>query len=172
MARVACPYCARRQPNREALRTHVATNACGQVPEHVVLAYTPTEAKATPEKQFQRTVTATAKAEGWRMFHVERAQVKGGRWVTNTGGDPGVPDLWLVRAGVLLVIELKAKGGRPRPGQAEWIDALGLVPGVTAIMGATPADWPAIQVLLTTPVAPTPGRVRPEHPTAHQEPAP
>lgn len=172
MPRVPCPYCLRRQPSREALRTHVATNACGQVPEHVVLAYTPGEAKETHERQFQRTVAATAKAEGWRMFHVERSQVKGGRWVTNTGGDPGVPDLWMVRAGQLLVIELKAKGGRPRPGQAEWIAELDQVPGVTAIMGATPADWPTIQALLTTPVQHNPGRVPASDPTPHQEPAP
>lgn len=44
------------------------------------------------------------------------------------GVRPGVPDLWLPvqRKGFAgLVIELKAKGGKLQPNQAEWLDFLG-----------------------------------------------
>lgn len=150
--RVECPYCKARLRGRDALRTHVATNACGQVPADVALAYDPGERRDTTETQFQATVTQVATEHGWRWFHVERGRGRDGRWLTATTGAPGVPDLWLVRGDRLLVIELKRAGrtgpSSTRPGQAEWIAALDAVPGVTALMAVTPDDWPAVQALL------------------------
>lgn len=148
--RVECPYCDDRLRGRDALRLHVATNACGKVPEHVSLAYHPDERADTSEAAFQKLVTQVATSHGWRWFHVERGRGRDGRWITATTGAPGVPDLWLTRGGQLVVLELKrATGGRDRPGQAEWIAELAKVPGVVALMSVTPDDWPQVQALLT-----------------------
>lgn len=148
--RVECPYCGDKVRGRDALRIHVATNLCGKVPEHVALAYDAGERKDTSEAGFQKLVTQVADAHGWRWFHVERGRGRDGHWLTATTGAPGVPDLWLVRGGVLIVLELKrATGSRDRPGQAEWIAELAQVPGCTAIMGASPDHWPHLQALLT-----------------------
>lgn len=148
--RVECPYCGDRLRGRDALRVHVATNACGKVPAGVALAYDSGERKDTSEAQFQKLVTGVATDHGWRWFHVERAKPRGGKWITPTTGAPGVPDLWLVRGGVLIVLELKrATGGREKPGQAEWIAELDAVAGVTALMSVTPDDWPKVQAILT-----------------------
>jgi hypothetical protein len=146
--RARCPYCERRLASRDKLRLHIGQNECGKVPPDVALAYPKEEQRHTREAAFLKLVVQYAEPRGWRWFHVERGRGRDGRWLTATTGAPGVPDLWLVRGPQLVVIELKAKGGREQPGQADWIAALDQVPGVTAIMGATPADWPAIQMLL------------------------
>lgn len=140
----------RGQDLRGKLRQHIATNACGQVPAHVVVEFTPDEVKATREADWQKLVTSTAEAHGWLHCHVFPTRGRDGRWLTGTSGSPGFPDLWLVRDGRLLVLELKAAKGRDRDGQAEWIHALDQVPGCTAAF-ATAADWPWIQATLTAP---------------------
>jgi VRR-NUC domain len=76
------------------------------------------------EDDFQRFVTETATLYGWRWAHFRTAMV-GGRYVTPQSGDKGFPDLVLVRDGVVLVVELKSEDGRFRPGQREWLAALG-----------------------------------------------
>jgi hypothetical protein len=104
------------------------------------------------EAQFQAWVVEKATQAGWVLqFHVQRAQVKGGRWVTNTS-TPGVPDLWLLRpaTGQLVVLELKAQRGRATPEQQAWVAGLQQVPGVEAFI-VRPSDAPELLHLLAAP---------------------
>lgn len=74
------------------------------------------------EADFQQRVLDYARRCGWRAVHF-RAGRQGTRYVTAVQGDRGCPDLILARAGVVLLVELKAEKGRLGPGQAEWLDA-------------------------------------------------
>jgi hypothetical protein len=86
------------------------------------------------EAQFQAWVVRRARERGWQQqFHVLRAQVKDGRWLTSTS-TPGVPDLWLLRPPQLVVLELKRWGGKATPEQAKWIAGLQKVPGIEAFV--------------------------------------
>lgn len=77
------------------------------------------------EDDFQAFVTETATTYGWKWAHFRKAKVRGDRWATPQSGDPGFPDLVLSRDGVVLVVELKSDKGGFRPGQKEWLAALG-----------------------------------------------
>jgi hypothetical protein len=55
------------------------------------------------EKQWQRTVVATAEALGWTAVHL-----------------PGWPDLILLRDGRVLFVELKREGGKLTRQQERW----------------------------------------------------
>jgi len=102
------------------------------------------------ESEFTRLLIAVARGLGWRTAHFRPARLKSGRWATPVQGDAtGFPDLILVRGKRLLAIELKSRSGRLRPEQRDWLDALGLVPGVTCVV-ARPGDWPALMELLSS----------------------
>jgi hypothetical protein len=89
-------------------------------------------ARQLTEKQFQTWIERRARERGWvRQFHVLRAQVKDGRWLTSTS-TPGVPDLWLLRPPRLVVFECKRWGGKPTDDQKAWIAGLQKVPGIDA----------------------------------------
>lgn len=110
------------------------------------------------EAQFQAWIVERATSAGWVLqFHVERSQVKGGRWVTNTSS-PGVPDLWLLRpsTGQLVVLEVKRQRDSTRPEraaeQARWIGGLQTVPGVEAYV-VRPSDATEVLHLLARPRA-------------------
>jgi hypothetical protein len=53
----------------------------------------------------------------------------------------------MVRNGRLLFLECKKIGGVLSPAQRAWLDALGTVPGVEAMV-VTPEDWPALEATL------------------------
>lgn len=91
------------------------------------------------EDDLQRRILDTAKANGWRRVHVRPARTARGNWVTPYQGDPGLPDLILARAGQVLLAELKSADGRMRPGQPEWLEALGPHGRLWK-----PSDWPDI----------------------------
>jgi len=79
------------------------------------------------EAQFQNTVIDLAQTLGWRV-HVERpARKKDGTWVTPIQGDPGFPDLLMIRLrdGRCVVAEIKSEKGRLSELQAEWLCAFG-----------------------------------------------
>lgn len=108
------------------------------------------------ELQYQAWIVQKATAAGWVLqFHVERSQVKGGRWITNTS-TPGVPDLWLLRpsTGQLVVLEVKRQRDKTDPKraaeQAAWIAGLQLVPGVEAYV-VRPSDANEVLHLLARP---------------------
>ncbi len=91
-----------------------------------------TQLRDLTEAQFQTWIVRRARERGWRLqFHILRAQVKDGRWTTNSS-TPGVPDLWLLRPPQLVVLELKRWGGKATEDQAKWIAGLQKVPGVEA----------------------------------------
>jgi hypothetical protein len=99
------------------------------------------------EAQLQRQVLELARLAGWRIHHSRPGMDRSGRWSTPLAGDPGLPDLLLVKDGRLLALELKAERGRPTDDQAAWLSALSAVPGVVALL-IRPRDWPRVEALL------------------------
>lgn len=95
------------------------------------------------EDDWQSRVMDYATRTGWRVAHVHRARTTRGRWVTPVSGHPGLPDLILSRAGVVLLAELKAQKGTYEPGQREWIEAAGPHGHCWK-----PSDWDTVQEVL------------------------
>lgn len=104
------------------------------------------------ESEFAKRVKAIAKRAGWLENHTYKARI-GGVWRTTTTA-VGWPDHVFAKRGRLLVLELKAPGGKPSDEQLEWIALLDSVPGCTARV-VWPADWPWIMDQLTGPTQPT-----------------
>lgn len=75
------------------------------------------------EADLQRAVIECARFFSWRSCHFRPARTERG-WATPVAGDGrGFPDTVLVRDRVLWR-ELKVSGGRLRPDQVQWLDAL------------------------------------------------
>lgn len=83
------------------------------------------------EAEFEDSLIEAGRMLGF-MAHAQRPARTRQGWTTAIKGDRGWPDVTLVGYGQMFVFELKAKGGRLRDGQQEWVDALDAVPGVTA----------------------------------------
>jgi len=85
---------------------------------------------AMSEAELQALIVSEAQQHGWLVHHdqantpVQRADGSIHRR-TVSNGDPGFPDLVMARGGTTVVVEVKRKGGRFRPGQREWLAALG-----------------------------------------------
>jgi hypothetical protein len=107
-------------------------------------------ARAMTEDELLGAVLELAALTGWRRFHIRPGMDRRGRWSTPLQGDPGWPDVVLVRDGRLLALELKSERGRPTSDQRAWLTALSTVPGVTALL-VRPSDWPRVQALLCEP---------------------
>jgi hypothetical protein len=88
------------------------------------------------EADFQRRVIETAQWNRWLVHHSRPVQDSDGTWSTPIQGDPGLPDLVLVRGGVVLLAELKSDGGRPTKEQMKWLDEAGPCGRLWR-----PADW-------------------------------
>jgi Holliday junction resolvase len=101
------------------------------------------------ERDFERQVLELAKLTGWRAAHFRPAKTSKG-WRTPVSGDgEGFPDLVLVRPPVVLFAELKSEGGgKLRPEQAAWLEALGRCGRVEAYLWR-PSSWPEIEKTLT-----------------------
>lgn len=69
------------------------------------------------ENGLKQAVLKVAYAQGWLVYHVPQATMR-------NGGGKGYPDLTLARDGVVLWLELKAKGGTVTVEQWRWISAL------------------------------------------------
>ena len=81
------------------------------------------ERLAWSEATFQREVIKLARAHGW-LVHAQRpARTKRG-WATAIQGDPGFPDLVLVRQRRIIFAELKTETGRLPGDQRAWLGAL------------------------------------------------
>lgn len=89
------------------------------------------------EKDWQQTIVEAAQCLGWHCYHTYDARRSA----------PGFPDLVCAREGRMLAIEVKTERGTVSPHQAFWLDVLGTVPGVTAMV-ARPSDWEAIEAAL------------------------
>lgn len=91
------------------------------------------------ELQCEATIIEAARRFGW-LVHGERpARAADGSYSTPIKGDPGWPDLVLVRNGELIVRELKRLGNKPTQAQLDWLAALRLA-GVDAEILVVPKD--------------------------------
>jgi len=89
------------------------------------------------EKDWQQTIIDAARLLGWLVFHPYDSR----------RSTPGFPDLILLRGNRMLAIECKTERGKTTMTQELWLEALGDVPGVVALV-ARPSDWPMIEALL------------------------
>jgi len=92
-------------------------------------------------KQIQDGIAALAQAKGWRCAHFSPGRVgPKDKWITNYAyQSKGWPDLFLVRAGRLVAIEVKGDGDSVSRQQLDWLNALRDVGAQTAIVG--PKEW-------------------------------
>lgn len=94
--------------------------------------------KDVNESDLQGAIIEAARLCGWRVAHFRPARTAHG-WRTPVAADgAGFPDLVLVRERVVFV-ELKGDGGRLRPEQQGWLDALGR--GGQECYVWTPSSW-------------------------------
>ena len=70
------------------------------------------------ENELKHAVLAIAKRNGWLVYHVPMATVRGSQ-------GRGYPDLTLARGGRVLWIELKQETGKLTMEQLRWAAALG-----------------------------------------------
>lgn len=82
------------------------------------------------ERDWQEVVVAYARIKGWFVYHTHDSRRSA----------PGFPDLVMVRAGRIVMAELKTETGRIRPEQAKWIEALSAVPSVEVHLWR-PSAW-------------------------------
>ena len=105
------------------------------------------------ERSFQSAVIDLARRLGWLVghHHDSRRQIGPGKHVGDRDA-AGVPDLILVRGNRIVLAELKADGGRLRPAQKTWLDALRAVEadaaGRVLVRVWTPSSWDEIERLL------------------------
>jgi hypothetical protein len=102
--------------------------------------------KPQSEAEFTRAVVAFARLKGWRVHHCLPGRVARGRWVTPLLGDPGLPDLILLRGNSILVAELKIGKNVLSDAQSAWLGAFRLA-GVPAYTWR-PEDWSEIERIL------------------------
>lgn len=95
------------------------------------------------ERDFQRQVIELARRCGWRVFHCYgQGSVLGSRAI-----DAGFPDLVLVRAGQILMVELKGSRGRVSEEQDAWLHDIQQC-GIPALVWY-PRDWDDAVAILT-----------------------
>lgn len=101
------------------------------------------------EAAFQDKVVRFAIDAGWLVNHTYRSRVGSGAWRTTTTS-PGFPDLLLLKAGRMVVLELKMPGNHASDDQNRWVATFQTIAGVEAYV-VYPADWGEIVALLTEP---------------------
>ncbi len=105
------------------------------------------------EEQFLGQILQLAKLHRWLAFHARPGRTARG-WRTCVSGDGvGWPDLFLVRGPVACAVELKVGSRKATPEQLVWLQAFRAA-GIPAYLWY-PADWPAIERVLSAPVAPS-----------------
>lgn len=90
-------------------------------------------ARSESEAEFQAAVISLAVTWHWLAYHT----------FDSRRSESGFPDLTLVRAPELLIVELKSEKGRVRPDQQGWLDQLAGC-GVEVHVWR-PSDWPFIE---------------------------
>jgi hypothetical protein len=91
------------------------------------------------ERELQDAVIGMASLLNWMVLHQRPARTQNG-WRTAVQGNPGFPDLVMVRNRRMIVAELKAQRGQIGFDQATWLNRLKDVPGVEDYVWY-PADW-------------------------------
>jgi len=89
------------------------------------------------EKHFQAQILQLAKLSGWRCYHTFDSRRSAASF----------PDLVLVRPPLVVFAELKSEGGKLRPEQAAWLQALRGCESVHAGLWR-PGDWQDIEEML------------------------
>jgi hypothetical protein len=97
------------------------------------------------ERSLQDATVELASYLGWFCHHDRPARRADGSFATHIQGDPGFPDLVLVKVdaqgrGRVLFVELKSTKGQTSMAQDEWLDALRKCTGVETY-AFRPADW-------------------------------
>lgn len=104
--------------------------------------------KKQTEADFTKMVIGLAQLHGWRVMHQRPARTAKG-WRTAIQGDPGFPDLIMIRHGALIVAELKMGNGKPTPEQDEWLKAFeSLGCGRVKVWRPTESNWEEIERML------------------------
>ena len=94
---------------------------------------TPAPPASCSEATFQRHVVELAERLGWRCYHTFDSRRSAAGW----------PDLTMLRAGVLILAELKTDRGEPTAEQTAWLTELRAVRGIVVRLWR-PSDWAAI----------------------------
>ena len=89
------------------------------------------------EKQFQAQVVELARYSGFLVYHTFDSRRSAG----------GFPDLVLVKPPRLIFAELKSEGGKLRPEQQKWLDALGGCESIEVRLWR-PSEWEEIERML------------------------
>lgn len=85
------------------------------------------------ELDCEKSVLEAAQIAGWRRHGERAARTKKG-WVTPVKGEPGWPDLVLVKGPMMVAAELKRPGNKPTPDQVAWLEAFDRLPGCIALV--------------------------------------
>lgn len=96
------------------------------------------------ELDLKRVTMRYALDHHWRRFHPLPAIVGSGRTITPFEGEPGFPDLTLVRDRRLILAELKDERGAEGDEQQKWSALLRQVPGVEVYLWR-PRHWDEIR---------------------------
>jgi len=80
--------------------------------------------RSMTERELLDAVVEIAARLGWLVHHDRPAANRRGQWATHIQGDPGFPDLILVRPPRIVVAELKRERGVITPQQRAWLEAL------------------------------------------------
>jgi hypothetical protein len=101
------------------------------------------------EAQWTVAVGDMLDAFGWSWIHHRPARRANGKWSTPVQGNSGRgwPDLFCVRDGRALALELKTEKGRVSPEQTAWLEKLRTA-GIEAHIVRLPADWDFLDGLL------------------------
>ena len=102
------------------------------------------------EEELQDAILPVAKLHRWLAVHFLTAPMRVDRrgktvWITPFVGDPGFPDLVLVKSPRVLFRELKQDGKYPTPEQQGWLDSL-VASGQDAKVWRT-KDWISGEIL-------------------------
>lgn len=102
------------------------------------------------EAELQQLLTEALDLGGWRWVHFRPARTEHG-WRTAMSGSVGWPDLFAVRGGVALAIEVKSQRGTVHAEQHAWLDLLGEVPGITRLVVRPDTVDDLLPVLISKP---------------------
>ena len=89
------------------------------------------------ELDWTETTVLYLQARGWRVVHFPDSR----RLV----GDRGWPDVFAVREGKVLAIELKMGRRKPQLQQEDWHRVIEEIPGATVLTAAMPHEWRRIE---------------------------
>lgn len=105
-------------------------------------------AQGVSESEWLAAVGDALDFHRWWWYHARPARRAHGKWTTpgQGSGSRGWPDIFAVRDGRALALELKTAAGRVTPEQTDWLARLRAA-GVEARLIRLPKDWEAFLAL-------------------------